>query len=115
DPEEPARALLRCAGGRGRVPRLRGVPAAERSGGVMRSPALRVVLFAGGTLAHCRHCSALLVRREGERPSVFRVRTHCDKDCSSHATKDGTHSRKHGLSYTPEYRAWQTMRLRCTE
>lgn len=22
--------------------------------------------------------------------------------------------RKHGLSYTPEYRAWQTMRLRCT-
>lgn len=22
---------------------------------------------------------------------------------------------KHGLSYTPEYRAWQTMRLRCTE
>lgn len=21
---------------------------------------------------------------------------------------------KHGLSYTPEYRAWQTMRLRCT-
>lgn len=21
----------------------------------------------------------------------------------------------HGLSYTPEYRAWQTMRLRCTE
>ena len=23
-------------------------------------------------------------------------------------------SRKHGLSYTPEYRAWQTMRVRCT-
>lgn len=23
-------------------------------------------------------------------------------------------STKHGLSYTPEYRAWQTMRLRCT-
>jgi hypothetical protein len=23
--------------------------------------------------------------------------------------------RKHGLSYTPEYRAWQTMRLRCTD
>lgn len=23
-------------------------------------------------------------------------------------------SSKHGLSYTPEYRAWQTMRLRCT-
>jgi len=23
-------------------------------------------------------------------------------------------TRKHGLSYTPEYRAWQTMRLRCT-
>lgn len=22
---------------------------------------------------------------------------------------------KHGLSYTPEYRAWQTMRLRCTD
>lgn len=22
--------------------------------------------------------------------------------------------RRHGLSYTPEYRAWQTMRLRCT-
>lgn len=22
---------------------------------------------------------------------------------------------KHGLSYTPEYRVWQTMRLRCTE
>jgi hypothetical protein len=24
-------------------------------------------------------------------------------------------ARKHGLSYTPEYRAWQTMRLRCLE
>jgi ribosomal protein S16 len=23
--------------------------------------------------------------------------------------------RKHGLSYTPEYRAWQQMRLRCTD
>lgn len=24
------------------------------------------------------------------------------------------HTKKHGLSYTPEYRAWQTARLRCT-
>lgn len=24
-------------------------------------------------------------------------------------------AKKHGLSYTPEYRVWQTMRLRCTE
>lgn len=25
------------------------------------------------------------------------------------------HTRKHGLSYTPEYRAWQQLRLRCTD
>lgn len=30
------------------------------------------------------------------------------------APKPGRFARKHGLSYTPEYRAWQTMRLRCT-
>jgi hypothetical protein len=29
-------------------------------------------------------------------------------------TRSRRKTRKHGLSYSPEYRAWQTMRLRCT-
>lgn len=31
------------------------------------------------------------------------------------ADKPPRRLRKHGLSYTPEYRAWQQMRLRCTD
>jgi len=60
----------------------------------------------------CEHCGISLSRRDTERSSAFARRRFCNKSCSL-TWIARRRPPKHGLSYEPEYRAWQTMRLRC--
>lgn len=57
----------------------------------------------------CEYCRATFSR--GRRaPVSWATARFCSLKCRALAE-----SPKHGLSYMPEYRAWQMMRLRCTE